>query len=345
MNIKRQISILKAQIEEEKKKRKTGKGGGWLVEKHGAAQITLIGFTNSGKSSLISAVTNAKPLISNYPYSTVEPAVGMLPYQDIYFQLVEAPSLQPTLEETSWNLKILGLIRNADGIILVLDLQEDTSQQFKLLKRILEDSKIFVEKPRGRVVIDRRADGLGVQVVVVGKLLDATHEDVKNLLNSYKIYNATVKVYGEATLNDVEEAVFGGVQYKPTLIVANKFDSENLKEKLKTLEAEVNGKLKILPVSCRTGKNLEKLGEEIFGLMEILRVYTKHPSKKEPSTEPIILRKGATVLDVAKEIHSQLYEKFWYAKVWGSSAKYSGERVGGDHVLADKDIIEIHTRK
>jgi len=342
MNIKRQIATLKAQIEEEKKRRKTGRSGGWLVEKHGAAQLILIGFTKSGKSSLLSAVTNAKPIVSDYPFSTVEPVVGMLPYQDISFQLVEAPSLQPTVEEVSWNLKVLGLVRNADGIILVLNLQENPCQQFKLLKRILEDSKIVVEKPKGRVVIERKNVNLGIQVI--GKLLDATHEEVKQLLNSYRIHSAVVKIYGEATLDDVEEAVFEGVQYKPTLIVANKVDTENSEEKLNALKEVVGEKIRILPVSCKTGKNLDWLGKEIFDLMEILRVYTKHPSKKEPSVEPIILRKGATVLDVAKEIHSKLCEKFWYAKVWGPSAKYDGERVGEDHVLADGDVIEIHTR-
>jgi len=341
MNIKRQISTLKAQIEEEKRKKKTGRPS-WFVEKSGAAQLVLVGFTKTGKSSLLSKVTNAKPTISDYPFSTVEPAVGTLPYEDIAFQLVETPAFQSTLEENGWNLKILSLIRNADGLILVLNLQEDPCWQFESMKTFLEKSKILVEKPKGEVVVERKNVGLGIQVV--GKLVDATTEEVKQLLNSYKIYNAIVKIYGEATLDDVEEAIFEGTQYKPTIIVANKMDLEGSVEKLNHLKNIVKDKLKVLPVSCKTGEGLDRLGFEIFKTLEILRVYTKHPAKKEASDKPIILKTGATVLDVAKEIHSTFYEKFWYAKIWGPSAKYEGERVGLDHPLKDGDVVEIHIR-
>jgi len=50
------------------------------------------------------------------------------------------------------------------------------------------------------------------------------------------------------------------------------------------------------------------------------------------------------VRDVARSIHSELLENFLYARVWGSSVKYPGEKVGLDHVLADGDIVEIHAK-
>jgi ribosome-interacting GTPase 1 len=56
-----------------------------------------------------------------------------------------------------------------------------------------------------------------------------------------------------------------------------------------------------------------------------------------------VVKRGATVLDVAKEIHKDLYRGFKYARIWGPSANYPGERVGGDHVLEDGDIVEIHS--
>jgi ribosome-interacting GTPase 1 len=43
-------------------------------------------------------------------------------------------------------------------------------------------------------------------------------------------------------------------------------------------------------------------------------------------------------------IHSQLYNNFSYARVWGSSVKFDGERVGPDHVLNDGDVVEIRTK-
>ncbi|RLI67188.1 MAG: GTP-binding protein, partial [Candidatus Gerdarchaeota archaeon] len=57
--VKKQMAALRREIEE-KKRRKVGRGGPkFFIEKEGAAQIALIGLTNSGKSSLLSALTNA----------------------------------------------------------------------------------------------------------------------------------------------------------------------------------------------------------------------------------------------------------------------------------------------
>jgi hypothetical protein len=50
-----------------------------------------------------------------------------------------------------------------------------------------------------------------------------------------------------------------------------------------------------------------------------------------------------TVADVAKKLHKRFLEKFKYAKIFGASAKFDGERVGLDHVLKDKDTIQIFT--
>ena len=51
-----------------------------------------------------------------------------------------------------------------------------------------------------------------------------------------------------------------------------------------------------------------------------------------------------TVAEVARQIHSDLFRNFKYAKIWDASVKYNGEKVGIDHMLMDRDIVEIHTR-
>ena len=343
MNIKKQIAKLKAQIEEEKKHKKISRASlGWFVEKHGAAQLLLLGLTKSGKSSIISKVTNAKPAISPYPYTTTEPVAGMLPFEDISFQLVEAPSFKP-FEAESWNRRVASLARNADGLIFVLNLEEDACWQYEFIIHMLDNLNVSIEKPKAYVTIEKKPVNIGIQIV--GRVIDSTYDEIKKLLNSYGIFNAVVKIYGEASIDDVEEAIFGEVVYKPTLVLANKIDVEGSKEKLEDLKALIKDVNKILPTSCVTGEGLDMLGSKIFRTLEIIRVYTKPPSKKEKSDKPIIVRKGSTVLDVAREIHSELYEKFSYAKVWGLSAKYDGEKVGSSHVLMDGDTVEIHLKK
>jgi ribosome-interacting GTPase 1 len=57
--------------------------------------------------------------------------------------------------------------------------------------------------------------------------------------------------------------------------------------------------------------------------------------------EGYILRDGSTVLDLCRTIHKSLAEQLKYAIVWGTSPKYSPQRVGGKHVLAHEDVIQI----
>ena len=52
----------------------------------------------------------------------------------------------------------------------------------------------------------------------------------------------------------------------------------------------------------------------------------------------------ATVLDVADTIHHELRERCTGARVWGPSARFAGQKVGGRHELCDGDAVEILSR-
>ncbi|MCK4433169.1 MAG: TGS domain-containing protein, partial [Methanomicrobia archaeon] len=99
----------------------------------------------------------------------------------------------------------------------------------------------------------------------------------------------------------------------------------------------------ILSLSAEKKINIEQVKEKIYEILDIVRVFTKSPGS-EPDYPPIAMKRGATILDVAKEVHKQFYKNFKYAKVWGRSVKYDGQRAGGDHVVGDGDIVEIHIK-
>ncbi len=344
--IRRQMAILRREIEEQKR-RKGGRGPRFFVEKEGAAQIVLIGLTNSGKSAILSKLTNAKVQTSPIPYFTRKPSVGMMPFEDIKFQLVEAPALfKGAAQGGSWGLKTLGLARNADAIAIVLDATNNPIEQLKTILNELNEAKIFIKKPKGKVVIQRKSSG-GIQVIISGRLLNATAKDVEKLLKDYKIYHALVRIFGEVTLDDVESAIFESSTYKPAVILLNKADLLNetqLRKILSDIEKSINYEVPVIAISAKSGRGLSGLGKVFFNITNIIRVYTKQPGEDKPSPQPLILKKGATVLDVAERVHSRLYKNFKYAKIWGPSAKYPGERVGKNHVLMDGDIVEIHTK-
>ncbi|MCD6431954.1 50S ribosome-binding GTPase [Candidatus Bathyarchaeota archaeon] len=343
--VKKQMATLRREIEEKKRKR-AGRGGPkFFIEKEGAAQLALIGLTNVGKSSSLAATTNAKVEVSPAPYTTREPTPGMLIYKDIQFQIVEAPALMKgSAEGKAWGLQTLALARNADGLILMVDLSQNPVEQLSLILNELGKARIFTSEPRARIEIERKFMGAGLRIILTGKLVDCTMRDVEDLLKSYRVRDAVVRIRGEATLDDVEEAIFGSATYKPSVIVANKSDLEGSTKNLKLLENYTKGELPIVMISCKTRQGLETLGEVLFKTLGIIRVYTKEPEKREFSKKPFILKKGATVHDLARSIHSDFGEKFSYAKVWSKRLVFSPQKVGPTFTLEDGVVVEIHVR-
>ena len=94
-------------------------------------------------------------------------------------------------------------------------------------------------------------------------------------------------------------------------------------------------------VSAATGAGLEELSGVFFKLLHIIRIYAKPPGKPADMTEPFTLPAGSTVMDLATAIHRQLAEKLKFARIWGTGV-YDGQNAQRNHVLNDKDIIELH---
>jgi hypothetical protein len=342
---KRRINTLREEIEERKRKRAARTGPKIFLEKEGAAQIALIGLTNVGKSSLLTTVTNAKAEISPAPYTTREPTPGILAYQDLQFQIVEAPALmEGAADGKAWGLQTLAVARNADGLILMVDLTQDPAGQLSLVLGEMEKARILVGKPKAHVEIERKFMGAGLRIIIFGKLVDCTFAEVEKLLKEYHVTDAVVRISGEATLGDVEEAIFENTVYKPAIIIANKAEMPDAQRNLKALEVYVRGRLPMIAASCLTGQGLERLGETLFKTLNIIRIYTKEPSERTPSKNPFTLKKGATVNDLAKNIHSDFKENFSYAKVWSKRLVFSPQKVGLTFVLEDGDIVEIHVK-
>ncbi|MEB3773407.1 MAG: TGS domain-containing protein, partial [Desulfurococcales archaeon] len=294
--------------------------------------------------SILARLTNARPEIAPYPFTTRIPAPGMLQYEDIQIQLVDTPPLLLDQPDSPVNNKILGIARNANILILVVGLDDPDPRETVLdMLKMLEDRGILVSKSRGMVRITKSRQVTGVKVQGRGRMVGFTEEDLKRLLSSYRIYNAIVEIEGEVTLDDVESAIFQSRVYKPTILILNKLDLNPDKRLIKEVSGIVPRDVRVIPASAKTGEGLEGIGKLLFNMLGVIRVYTKQPNK-EPDPNPLIIEKGATVLDAARRIHKDLARNFKYAKVWGRSVKYPGQRVGGDHVLMDEDLIEIHTR-
>jgi len=341
-HVRRQISQLNEEVERKKKAAKSRRAPSYFVEKAGAAQMVILGPTNVGRSSLLRAVTNATPDVAPYPFATRNPVPGMLPYEDIQFQLVEVPPIvEGASEGRADGFQILSHARNADGIIIMVDLTDDPVGQYLMASEELEKSRILTTEPRGEVEIQRRGRGSEIQFIWEGELESCTTDEIIRLLGEYKIRSALVRIQGSVTLDLVEDAIFGNAVHRPTIVIANKVDVEWSRSLLEPLK-ETAKSLEVVPISAQeTPKLAEMIGAKLVSLLGITRVYTKEPGQ-EPSRTPIVAQKELTVGGLAKMIHSDFYKRFKYARLWGVSAKFPGERVGLDRMLADGDTVEIH---
>ena len=343
VNIKRKLSNLKIEVENKKKRSSRSSSYGASLKKTGAAQIVILGHTNVGKSSLLATLTNAKPQIANYEYTTTKPIQGMLEFENLSFQLIEAPALMPqNVENKAWNAQTLAIAQNSDGLILMIDISENSTYQLKSIINHLEDFGISISKPKFEVEILRER-ARGIQIMLSGKLLDCNLKDVEKLAQSYGIRNALLKIFGETKLEDIENALLENKRiYKSAIILANKTDKA--KKNTEDLKVNIHNYIPLLEISCEDKNNLEEVAPTIFKTLGIIRIYTKEPGTPPTSNMPFILKSGSSVFRLAKEIHSDFYRDFKYARIWGPSSKYPGEKVGGTHILKDGDTIEIHTK-
>jgi len=128
---------------------------------------------------------------------------------------------------------------------------------------------------------------------------------------------------------------------KRTVLATNKLDAEGAPKAFEDLGVLLEAPFERFPVSAASGRGLEALRRAVFGLLRVVRVYSKIPGKKAERTSPFALKRGSTVMDMAKAVHKDFSEKLQYARVW-NAAGLEGLRVNRDYVLADEDIVELH---
>jgi ribosome-interacting GTPase 1 len=95
-------------------------------------------------------------------------------------------------------------------------------------------------------------------------------------------------------------------------------------------------------IAVSSDSDINELKESIWQKSGKIRVQTK--TKAGVAPKPVVLKKGATIKELAQTIHHDFVRNFKYAKVWGKSARFAGQSVGFGHKLADKDVVEVFTK-
>ena len=94
-------------------------------------------------------------------------------------------------------------------------------------------------------------------------------------------------------------------------------------------------------ISAERGDGLPELREAIYRGLNVIRVYTKQPGKPPDLTSPFTCPAGSTLVEFAGIVHRDFAEKLKSARIWGTGV-HDGQAVGREHVLHDKDVVELH---
>ncbi|MDD5162676.1 MAG: 50S ribosome-binding GTPase [Candidatus ainarchaeum sp.] len=308
-DISKKIAATKREIEKQKiQEKKRGGKTGLSVKKEGIGQIVIIGFPNSGKSTLLNALTGIGAEVAPYPFTTKKPQFGMMDFKGAKVQIVELPAIvEGSSKGHAQGTQILSVIRTADGVVLLAG----NSSEEEAVKKELADAKIVLNQTRPLIEI-RHSKFRGI-TVSGKKFLKCRESELVALLKSLGMHNSEVVLGEPTTIQKVLQAMDEAIVYKKALVI-NPFEE----------------------------KNIEELKPKIFALLGKILVYTKKPGREPDLKDPLAMKKGATVGDVARHLHKDFARSLKYAKVWGST-KFPGQRVQKEFELKDGDVIEIYS--
>ena len=184
-----------------------------------------------------------------------------------------------------------------------------------------------------------RKGGVNVSTTVPLTYLD--EKTIRSIINEYGIHNADVLFRDDVTIDQFIDVIEDNKSYVPMMILLNKVDLVDL-DYLKELQKEIP---EFIPISADKKLNIDALKEEIFDRVDLIRVYLKPQGRKADMEDPLVIRRGSTVIDACEKLHREFVKNFRHAKIWGTSVKFPGQKVGPDHVLEDEDVLRIILKK
>ncbi|MBS3057828.1 MAG: 50S ribosome-binding GTPase [Candidatus Diapherotrites archaeon] len=333
-DILKRISRLKADIEKQKtQKAKKGSGASIAVKKEGAGQIVLVGMPNSGKSSLLKALTGVEVQIAPFEFTTIKPEKGMMKFEQVQVQLVELPAIiQGSSEGKANGTQVISLARNADAVCLVLN-SNNAVKEYEIIVSELKKANILLNQKRPKIIVQHsKFPGISI---TGRQFLKCSLEDFEGFLKTLGFQHANVILEEPTRLETLSKALDEKLAYKKALLVCMRNDYSQVHE----LEAKSLQKAIVIDGLENSGK-VEELKERLFQALGKIRVFTKRPGRQADFQEPLVLGQGSNIEDAARHLHKDFASGLKFAKVWGSS-RFPGQRVQKDYELKDKDVVEF----
>ena len=198
--LKKKLSDLKRESTKKGGAKKSGGPSGFSIKNEGDARACILGKPNSGKSTLLSRITNATPKIAPYPYTTKEPQIGSLKYTHVDIQTIDLPAVCDGTYLSERGGPIYAIARNSNVIILVVAARKFAEDMEELLEEL--ELAGLSKKPL-IVLVNVKKNALANQKLVIPKILKSQNVPVllKNLhdpdLNADGITHEVWKALGK----------------------------------------------------------------------------------------------------------------------------------------------------
>lgn len=312
------IARLKDKQVEGAQKKGGGGGQGYGVKKQGDATIVLVGPPSVGKSTLINALTNAQSKVAPYAFTTVSVIPGMMRYRNANIQILDVPGLIEGAEAGKGRgREVISVIRGCDLLVIITDINKMSA--FSRIADSLERNGIRINKRPPDMTIEKKIDG-GVLVQSNIKQ-EISVEEIKDVANEFGFKNGIIKIRQKINFEDLIDAFSHNRVYIPGIFVLNKTDQEFDRNSPDFINH------KPVCISAELGLGFEDFKETMWDSLGFLRLYLVKPFEDPHFNSPIIVQKGSTLGEVARQIGNNFAEGIISAQLWNVGAKFPGQTV------------------
>lgn len=288
-----------------------GGGAGFDVARTGVASVGFIGFPSVGKSTLMSRLTGQHSEAAAYEFTTLTSVPGQVMYNGAPLQIIDLPGIiEGAKDGRGRGRQVIAVAKTCHLIFIVLDVNKPLTDK-RVIENELEGFGIRCNKSPPNITFKKKDKG-GLNITSTVPLSHIDHDEIKAVMNEYKISSADIAIRCDATIDDLIDILEAKSRsYIPVVYVLNKIDAISIEE-LDLLYRIPNA----VPISSEHGWNIDELMEVmyVFSLssalvrrlpgelmrryctacrwekLKLVRVYTKPHGKMPDYSAPVVLR-------------------------------------------------------
>jgi len=338
------LGTLKSKLAKLRRELITPSGGGgpkqegFEVQKTGNARVGFVGFPSVGKSTLLSNLAGVYSEVAAYEFTTLTTVPGVIVYKGAKIQLLDLPGIiEGAKDGKGRGRQVIAVARTCNLIFICLDCLKPLTHQH-LIEKELEGFGIRLNKKPPAIKFAKKDKG-GINLTSTCKQSVLDLETVRSVIGEYRIHCCDIQLQEDCTIDDLIDTIEGNCIYIPAIYVLNKIDQITIEE------LDVIYKVPhAVPISAHHKWNFDDLLERMWEYLALTRIYTKPKGQLPDYEEPVVMNAGdglTTVEKFCNHLHKSLIKEFKHALVWGTSVKYSPQRVGKDHVLHDEVVVQL----